>query len=165
MAGTQNNGFDVVYEISTDSFLDILQDLFIDNLPLRLLNLSLSVPRRLRRGPGDADRIFFSLHLLHRPVPLIITCSEWIQSQVDLYRIDFDIEPRPVSLGRSLVPGLAPTNVGNTVITLPLTIDTSTQARRSPITIGRTTDAIGVASPDNLGAAGAAVANLVTEPD
>ena len=66
------------------------------------------------------------------------------------------LNPVLSALGAVLDPGLAATNVGNTVITLPLTIDTSTQPRESPkATIGCTVKATDVISPDNLGAVGA----------
>jgi len=163
MAGTQNHGFDVVYEISSDRFLDMLHDLFIDNLPLRLLNLSLSVPQTVG-GIQVVQTGSFALPSTPSPVTLAIHPPNGFVLTLTFTGSTLTLNPVVSALGATLVPGLAPTNVGNTVITLPLTIDTSTQARRSPITIGRTTDAIGVASPDNLGAAGAAVANLVTGP-
>jgi hypothetical protein len=164
MAGTQNHGFDVVYEISSDRFLDILHDLFIDNLPLRLLNLSLSVPQTV----GGAQLLqtgSFALPSTPSPVTLAIHPPNGFVLTLTFTGSTLTLNPVVSALGAILVPGLAPANVGNTVITLPLAIDTSMQANRSPITISRTADAIGVASPDNLvSAAGAVVANAVASP-
>ena len=163
MAGTQNHGFDVVYEISTDRFLDMLHDLFIDSLPLRLLNLPLSASQTVG-GVQVVQTGSFSLPSTPS-VTLAINPPNGFVLTLTFTGSTLALNPVLSALGATLIPALAPTNVGNTVITLPLGIDTSTQSNRSPITISRTAGAINVLPPDNLaGAVSAAVANAVRIP-
>lgn len=174
MAGTQNHGFDVVYEISKERFLDILHDLFIDNLPLRLLNLPLSVP--LAGGlvqTGSLSLPSFPFGPPPAPAPATLAFNP-ANSATNVFVLTLTfagstlaLNPVVSALGVTLVPGLASTDVGKTVVTLPLMIDTATDApnHRSPITISRTATPIGVLPPDALtGAVSAAVASALTVP-
>jgi hypothetical protein len=162
MAGTQNHGFDVAYEISKDRFFDILHDLFIDNLPLRLLNLPLSVP--LAGGVVQTGSLSLPSFPSIGPPPtppavtLAINPPNGFVLTMNFAGSALTLNPVISALGTTLAPGVGPNaDVGYTAVTLPLTIDTLTDTsnHRSPITISRTATPIGVAPPTGL-------ANVVT---
>ena len=141
MAGNQNQGFDVVYEISTDRFLDILHDLFIDNLPLRLSNLPISLPA----VGGLVQTGSFSLP--NAPAASMGPITDPKTFTLTLTFAGSSLTLNPVGT----IAGLPPTQVGNTTVTLPLAISTATANHRSPITISIPTGSnVTISGPDAL---------------
>lgn len=142
MSGTQTHGFDVIYGISLNRFQRALENLFTNDLPLRLAHVDISYPLPLSLSSVTQSG-FFSLP--DRPTATLMrTGANAFTLTLAYTRSTLSLNPVPGSISSPLgvagLGGLAPSNAGATTLTLPLTINTATSGSHSPITIALASD-------------------------
>ncbi|HEV3485020.1 MAG TPA: hypothetical protein VG106_06415, partial [Vicinamibacterales bacterium] len=136
MSGTQTGGFDVVYQISRDRFLAVLRNLFLYEVPLRLLSVPISfglpgtIPNLTQTG---------TISMPNQPSAMSI---DFVAGSPDAFNVTLTLPNAILSLNAvpagGLFPGLGglvPTNAGNATLTLFLSITTARVGSSSPITI------------------------------
>lgn len=138
MSGTQTHGFDVVYGISLASFQRAMENLFVNDLPLRLAHVDIAFPLPGAVLGSVTQTGFFSLP--DRPsVFLTRTGANSFTLALTYTRSTLSLNPVPGSLSSPLgvagLGGLAPSDAGETALTIPLTITTVTSGAHSPVTL------------------------------